>query len=116
MTTLGAGTVFQVKDLSQILRFYCDVLGFEEDFQFGGQYAGLHLGEAQLHPCAHTLWARPAGGGTVAIFCDEVDRYYSHLRALGANIQREPTDEPYGMRDFVVRDPDGNLLSFGCQV
>jgi uncharacterized glyoxalase superfamily protein PhnB len=25
----------------------------------------------------------------------------------------EPTDQEYGSRDFTVRDPEGNLWSFG---
>ena len=25
----------------------------------------------------------------------------------------EPTDQDYGSRDFVARDPEGNLWSFG---
>jgi uncharacterized glyoxalase superfamily protein PhnB len=48
------------------------------------------------------------------VFSDEVDTYCAAAKARGAEIALEPTDEPYGMRDFVVRDPDGNVLTFGC--
>jgi hypothetical protein len=27
----------------------------------------------------------------------------------------EPADQPYGMRDCTVLDPDGNHLTFGCE-
>ncbi len=113
MNVSVASTVFQVKDLQGSLRFYCDVLGFEKDFEFG-PYAGLHLGECYLHLCAHTTWQRPVGGGAVVVFADEVDRYCSEVKDRGAKIALEPTDEPYNMRDFVVIDPDGNVLTFGC--
>jgi catechol 2,3-dioxygenase-like lactoylglutathione lyase family enzyme len=112
MQILGSATTFQVSDLEASLKFYRDVLGFQEDFRFG-EYAGIHLSELHLHLCAHTFWAKPVGGGQVSIFCDEVDPYCSQIRVLGANIRLEPTDEPYGMRDFVVSDLDGNLLTFG---
>ena len=49
-----------------------------------------------------------------SIFSDEVDAYCETVKERGAEIALEPTDEPYAMRDFVVRDPDGNVLTFGC--
>jgi catechol 2,3-dioxygenase-like lactoylglutathione lyase family enzyme len=115
MNISGASTVFQVKDLPISLRFYCDVLGFHKDFEFG-PYASLHFGECYLHLCAHTTWKRPLGGGAVVVFSDEVDAYCATVKGRGAEIALEPTDEPYGMRDFVVRDPDGNVLTFGCSL
>ena len=36
-----------------------------------------------------------------------------HLRALqasGVEVVQEPMDQPYGVRDFAVRDPAGNLV------
>jgi uncharacterized glyoxalase superfamily protein PhnB len=113
MKVSGASTVLQVKDISSALRFYCDVLGFEQDFEFG-PYAGVHLGECYLHLCGHTNWKRPVGGGAVVVFGDEVDAYFETVKDRGAEIALKPTDEPYGMRDFAVRDPDGNVLTFGC--
>jgi uncharacterized glyoxalase superfamily protein PhnB len=115
MKISGASTVLQVKDLPSALRFYCEVLGFEKDFEFG-PYAGLHFGECYVHLCAHTTWKRPLGGGAVVVFADEVDAYFEKIRERGAEIALEPTDEPYGMRDFAVKDPDGNVLTFGCSL
>jgi catechol 2,3-dioxygenase-like lactoylglutathione lyase family enzyme len=113
MKIVGAATVLQVTDLEVSVKFYRETLGFEEDFRYG-DYAGMHLGELYLHLCAHKVWRRPVGGGAVSVVCDEVDQYCARLRMLGATIRLEPTDEPYGMRDFVVSDPDGNVLTFGC--
>lgn len=107
--------VLQVSGLEAAVRFYCDVLGFKEDFRFG-DYAGIRSGEAYLHLCAHRTWKRPIGGASVSIFCDEVDQYCAEIRTRGASILLDPTDEPYGMRDFIVSDPDGNLLTFGCSL
>lgn len=113
MKVSGAATVFQVKNIESALNFYCDVLGFERDFRFGN-YAAVHIGECCLHLCAHDTWSRPCGGGAVSVFCDEVDAYCADLEARGAQVRLKPTDEEYGMRDFVLNDPDGNLLTFGC--
>jgi catechol 2,3-dioxygenase-like lactoylglutathione lyase family enzyme len=113
MKVSGSATVFQVSNLEAALNFYCDVLGFEEDFRFG-PYAGVHLGEFCLHLCAHTTWSRPIGGAMAGVFADEVDVYCAEIQQRGARIKGEPADQEYGMREFVVSDPDGNLLTFGC--
>jgi len=115
MKVTAASTVLQVRDVASALRFYCEVLGFEKDFEFG-PYAGVHLGDCCLHLCAHTNWKRPLGGGAVVVFADEVDAYCAAVKGRGAEIALEPTDEPYGMRDFAMRDPDGNVLTFGCSL
>jgi catechol 2,3-dioxygenase-like lactoylglutathione lyase family enzyme len=115
MKVSAASAVLQVKDIADALRFYCEVLGFEKDFEFG-PYAGVHFGECCLHLCAHTTWKRPLGGGAVVVFADEIDAYFAIVKGRGAEIALEPTDEPYEMRDFVVKDPDGNVLTFGCSL
>jgi len=113
MLPTTSSTVFQVADIEISVAFYRDVLGFAEDFRYDN-YAGVFLGEFQLHLCAHTIWSRPVGGGAVVIIADEVDAYCALIRQRGAPILLEPTDEPYGLRDFVTRDPDGNILTFSA--
>jgi uncharacterized glyoxalase superfamily protein PhnB len=49
-------------------------------------------------------------------FCDEVDDYCQEIKKNGAVIKVEPADQPYGMRDFIVLDPDGNHMTFGCAI
>lgn len=114
MKAQQSATVFQVSNLDAALKHYVEVLGFKEDFRFG-EYAGVTMGEVCVHLCAHSIHQRPVGGGTVSIFCDEVDSYYLQVQAKGAQVKAEPHDYPYGMRDFMVVDPDGNHLSFGCE-
>jgi catechol 2,3-dioxygenase-like lactoylglutathione lyase family enzyme len=41
---------------------------------------------------------------------DDLDTTFDQLRAAGAEIVQEPTDQPWGTRDFAVRDPSGNLV------
>jgi len=115
MKTQGIGPVFQVSSLDGALKYYQKVLGFKEDFQFGA-YAGISHGDACVHLCAHRFHQRPIGGGTAFVFCDEVDEYFQEIKKNGAIVKVEPADQPYGMRDFVVLDPDGNQLNFGCGI
>jgi len=44
---------------------------------------------------------------------DEVDARFARAKAAGAEVVREPTDEEYGGRDWVVKDPEGHYWSFG---
>jgi catechol 2,3-dioxygenase-like lactoylglutathione lyase family enzyme len=41
---------------------------------------------------------------------DDVDGTFENVRAAGAEIVSEPADQFWGVRDFAVRDPSGNLV------
>ncbi len=114
MKPTSAAAVFQVGNLDKALAYYTEVLGFSQDFRFG-DYAGVKQGEVCLHLSGHSIHQRPVGAGSVYIFCDEVDAYCADIRAKGARILAEPKAYAYGLRDFIVVDPDGNHLSFGCE-
>jgi uncharacterized glyoxalase superfamily protein PhnB len=103
--------VLRVANTDAALNFYRDLLGFAEQFRYD-DYAGLRLGDAELHVSMPEN-GKPAGGGTVYVYCDDVDGYFGMIRARGAQPASEPRDQFYGMRDFQIHDPDGNQLSFG---
>ncbi|MER7754768.1 VOC family protein [Kitasatospora sp. NPDC097643] len=56
-----------------------------------------------------TLIAQGALGG-LHFRADDLDAAFQQARAAGADIDQEPTDQPWGTRDFAVRDPSGNLI------
>ena len=115
MAAKSIAPVLHVSDLARSLVYFTSVLGFTENFRFGS-YAGISLDEVDLHLSADSVYQRAVGGGTAYIFCDEVDEYYAQLKENGAILKGEPEDAPYGMREFTASDPDGNHLSFGCDV
>ncbi|MGA7269610.1 MAG: VOC family protein [Acidimicrobiia bacterium] len=41
---------------------------------------------------------------------DDLDGTFEKVRDAGAEIVSEPADQPWGTRDFAVRDPSGNLV------
>jgi uncharacterized glyoxalase superfamily protein PhnB len=54
-----------------------------------------------------------AGGKSTYVAVDDVDAIYASAKACGAKIEQEPTDRTYGSREFICRDPEGNVWSFG---
>ena len=51
------------------------------------------------------------GGAYISLA--DVDAFYQEVKDRGANTLSEPQDTDYGMREFVVQDPDGWSVSFG---
>ena len=119
---------FFVRDMEASLRFYSDGLGFailrrEPDFAvaaLGDAHALLALPEAS--PAAEAtsavetwLASGPRGVGVnVRIMVDDVDAMYRRAREIGATVVWEIDDRYYGLRDFIIADPDGYCLRFAA--
>jgi uncharacterized glyoxalase superfamily protein PhnB len=56
---------------------------------------------------------RAPGNDSVYVVCDDADALFDRATAAGAEVVRGLKDEDYGSRGFTVRDPEGNLWSFG---
>jgi uncharacterized glyoxalase superfamily protein PhnB len=52
-----------------------------------------------------------ASGGLV-VHVDDVDAHFEHARTAGAKLDREPTDQEYGQREYGVRDLEGHRWWF----
>jgi uncharacterized glyoxalase superfamily protein PhnB len=57
------------------------------------------------------LAARSAGN-EVMLFVSGVDALYTEHRGRGAPISSELRDQPWGLREYSVRDPNGYILRF----
>jgi uncharacterized glyoxalase superfamily protein PhnB len=57
--------------------------------------------------------SRVPGNDSVYVVCDDPDGLFDRAVAAGAEVVRGLADEDYGSRGFTVRDPEGNLWSFG---
>jgi uncharacterized glyoxalase superfamily protein PhnB len=51
--------------------------------------------------------------GGVYVSVEDVDGHYERAKAAGAEIVRELADTGYGSREYLARDLEGNLWSFG---
>jgi uncharacterized glyoxalase superfamily protein PhnB len=56
---------------------------------------------------------RKPGNDAIYVVCDDPDGLFERATAAGAEVVRGLKDEDFGSRGFTVRDPEGNLWSFG---
>ena len=56
---------------------------------------------------------KDAGPAGVYVVVDDVDAHHRRAVEHGAEILMPPTDQDYGSRDYMARDLEGNLWSFG---
>lgn len=110
-------TVLPVVDLVRARDWYRDVLGFSVEFEWPDppSYAVLSAGESvQLHlsvpDAPPPADARPT---LVYLFVHDVEALHRRVEAGGARITFPLETQPYGMREFEVRDLDGHKLVFG---
>jgi uncharacterized glyoxalase superfamily protein PhnB len=95
--------------------------GVNRDADGQAVHGEVHAGDATiwLHRVSpdHDLSAPgdlPAASAGLAVAVDDVDAHYEHARAAGARIDSEPTDQPYGRREYGARDPEGHRWWFGA--
>ena len=109
--------VMHVGRIDPALDFYVGLLGCRQAFRVG-DYVGLELGLLRIHLAArdeHGPVHRPIGGGSLYVFCDDVDTLFERLSVAGTAILRPPEDTHYRLREMAVTDPDGNMLVFGAE-
>ncbi|MEV6649526.1 VOC family protein [Streptomyces sp. NPDC051219] len=54
-----------------------------------------------------------AGSAGVYVVVEDVDAHHKRAVEHGVEILMEPTDQDYGSRDYMARDAEGNVWSFG---
>lgn len=62
------------------------------------------------------VFAKAMGGGGPAgiyVVVEDVDAHHARAAAQGVEILMPPTDQDYGSRDYMARDAEGNVWSFG---
>ncbi len=100
-----------VSDVAAAVEFYTKKLGFWVAFAEGDPptFAGVNLGDVQIFLRRGT----PCPDGCVVYFLvGDADELHGFHRANGVEIAQALDDRPYHIRDYTVRDLDGNYLCF----
>ncbi len=122
------------EDVERLLAYYVDVLKFEQVYRQPDapptDFCILKLGDAQIM-IAHTpdietvadrndvrlleaMIPRIGRPGPISVYVqvDDVDATHEAIAGAGGEIIEPIWDAPWGLRQFSVLDPDGNLTTF----
>jgi uncharacterized glyoxalase superfamily protein PhnB len=114
-----------VKDVRRSLEFYNEVVGAEV-MQVHAEHENAPYSLAILRIGGFTLMLHPQDpppegqdpptpgiGIHLQLQVDDVDAFYHHCIDQGAivSVSGEPADQPWGWREFALRDPDGYVWS-----
>ncbi len=112
-----------VSDLSRSVRFWTEEIGcrvLRQDANFAVlAFESAHIMLATAHSKAVANWldSGPRGVGIhVRFMAEDLDALYRRLANSGVPIVSAIADRPYGLRDFIVADPDGFQLRFAAPI
>ena len=101
----------RVADVEAAKSFYTDYLGLStEEFNMGwvARYTSPHTrANVQLV----TRDASAPEDSVISVHTDDVEGAYEEAQKLGYKIVHPITTEPWGVRRFFVRAPDGNVIN-----
>ncbi len=103
-----------VRDVEEAQRYYRDRFGFE---------IAWHNREGRLGAVCHgdcAVFLRETDGAihpaTFWIFTEDVDAAYAEVSKRDADIVDPINNKPWGLRQFSVKDLNGNLFHFHCDL
>jgi uncharacterized glyoxalase superfamily protein PhnB len=111
MTAIGQPVPeLPVVDVERAQKHYRDALGFEIGWLDPGQEIGaVSRGRVTIFFRKRTPPFEPA---VHWVFAEDIDASFLELKSSGANIVDPLETKAWGLRQFTVRDLDGNLFYF----
>ena len=105
---------FFITDFERSLTFFRDQLGLTpgtQDAEFG--YASFDAGYVQIAFARVDITEQPELVGRhtgIGLIAEDLDLAYEQLSAAGVQFDMLPTDQPWGGRMAMFKDPDGNVF------
>ena len=126
-TKAGVPTVYPTilyEDAKAAIKTLTEGLGFTQEAVYEGEdgavmHAELSCGNGRVmlgskgREGVFAQAMRGAGPAGVYVVVDEVDAHHARAVEHGVEILMPPTDQDYGSRDYMARDAEGNVWSFG---
>lgn len=104
------GACIQTHHINELVEFYRKVFQQEPEVDGGVDY---RFYDAQLILFKLEDESVPSTEHAALIYAvEDVDAEYKRLAGSDIEMGAPPTDKPWGVRSFLVHDPDGNTVSF----
>ncbi|WP_199810018.1 VOC family protein [Streptomyces sp. NRRL F-5126] len=115
-------------DAKSAIRTLKEAFGFTEIAAYEGEDGKVLHAELAFGPGVVMLGSKGRAGAFASVMADAgpsscyvvvdggpaaLDAHYARAAAAGVEILMEPTDQDYGSRDYMARDAEGNVWSFG---
>ena len=97
-------------DINALLGFYLSI-GFELERR-NGDFAVVHWEGTRLFLAGNPDAPVTDCWRSLRIMVDDVDAKWDEVNRLGLEVNNPIADRPYGLRDFVLKDPTGFGLRF----
>jgi catechol 2,3-dioxygenase-like lactoylglutathione lyase family enzyme len=97
------------RDVPAAQEWYRDALGLEVKWIWEDNFGSVGSGYVELF----LYEADDPKPVVCSVFVDDVDAVYERSRERGGEIVSELEPKPWGLREFSLRDPDGNVLRIG---
>lgn len=97
-------------NVASAVAYFRDLLGFKVNYQ-QHDIAVMDRDAARVLLVQRT--PAHSGIGSCYFYVKDADALHRELVAKGADVQGEPVNRPWGLREFEVRDPEQNRITFG---
>ncbi|PWK62037.1 VOC family protein [Roseicyclus mahoneyensis] len=116
---------FRYRDAAAMMKWLCDTVGFTVHARHPAEgdvaHAELAYGSSMIMIGAvrddayGALVGAPGqdGGKSIYVAVEDVDALHRRVAASGVVIEEGLVDRDHGSREFICRDPEGNLWCFG---
>jgi uncharacterized glyoxalase superfamily protein PhnB len=112
----------QAHNAPTLIDYYVEVFGFTVAARYDDGDAVAHAQLTWPHGSGGIMlgsykpdsaWCREPGTAGGYVVAGDIDGLYERVLQHKAEVIRPLADTDYGAREFAVRDPEGNLWSFG---
>ena len=112
-----ATPVFRVSDYPRAKAFWVDILGFSCVEEAGEPVTGFGIFRRDGARVFLTAWDGPEAAydrWRAYFHVTGFDEVLADIGARGGVLSSDPVLTEYGMREFEITDPDGNVVCFGA--
>jgi len=114
---INSRCVLAVRDLQASTSYYVDVLGFRKDpiDAPGWSFLTRDKFRVMLGECRDEKPASELGNHSWFAYwnVEGIDDFYREIADKGALVTSQPSNKPWGLREFTLRTPDGHRITCG---